>query len=314
MSQVLTLESRDGAAVEETWRRFVPSAKLHQVDPRTFEFDWTSITLDDFSVVRYELAASVQSAIEPSEEIMACRVAVRDGWVRTPRRDLNARLPWLSMDGPTTARWNGRAQVRAFVFDREFAQRFARRASGDDRLVLRTTDASPRTPAVAEQWERTFQHVSSSLLAMAMSGGIDPLMEAELRRHALRTTLAVFPTTFLDALDRTAQRTAAPRTVRRAIAYIDEHAREPITVDDIAAAVSISTRGLQYAFKRALGVTPTEYLRGVRLDGAHVELKGGAAASITDIARRWGFAGPSKFAKYYREAYGRNPRDTVRMG
>ena len=314
MGQVLTLESRDGRAVEETWRRFVPSAKLHQVDPRRFEFEWTSIALDDFSVVRYELAASVQSAIEPTDEIMACRVAARDGWVRTPGRELNARLPWLSIEGPTTARSNGRAQVRAFVFDREHAQQFARTASGDDRLVLKMTDPSPRTAALADHWERTFQHVSSSLLTMAASGGPDPLVEADLRRHALRTTLSTFQTTFLEALDRATQREAAPRTVRRAIAYIEQHACEPITVDDIAAAVSISTRGLQYAFKRALDVTPTEYLRGVRLDGAHAELKASAVASVSDVARRWGFAGPSKFAKYYREAYGRNPRDTVRMG
>ncbi|QIG41104.1 helix-turn-helix transcriptional regulator [Microbacterium sp. 4R-513] len=311
---MLTLQSRDGQAVEETWRQFVPSAKLHQVDPRTFEFDWTSIALDDFSLVRYELAASVQSAIEPSDEIMACRVAVRDGWVRTPTRELNARQPWLSIDGPTTARWNGRAQVRAFVFARDHAERFARKVTGDDRLVLKMTDASPRAAALAEQWERTFQHVSSSLLSMAATGFSEPLVEAELRRHALRTTLAVFPTTFLDALDRAAQHQAAPRTVRRAIAHIEQHAREPITVDDIAAAVSISTRGLQYAFKRALDLTPTEYLRRVRLDGAHAELKADVAASVTDIARRWGFAGPSKFARYYRQAYGRNPRDTVRMG
>jgi AraC-like DNA-binding protein len=314
LSQVLALESRDGQAVEETWRQFVPSAKLHQVDPRTFEFQWTSVALDDFSVVKYELAASVQSAIEPTDEMMACRVAVRDGWVRTPGRELNARLPWLAIDGPTSARWNGRAQVRAFVFPREYAQQYARTASGDDRLILKMTDASPRTPALAEHWERTYHHVMSSLLSLAATGESDPLLEAELRRHALRTTLAAFPTTFLDALDRTAQRGAAPRTVRRAIAYIEQHAREPITVDDIAAAVSISTRGLQYAFKRALDVTPTEYLRGVRLDGAHADLKADASASVADIARRWGFAGPSKFAKYYREAYGRSPRDTVRMG
>lgn len=99
--------------------------------------------------------------------------------------------------------------------------------------------------------------------------------------------------------------------MRRAIAYIEEHAHEPITVDDVALAAGISTRGLQYAFRRAMGVTPTEYLRSERLARAHAELREGARAPVAEVARRWGFASPSRFAKHYREAYGCSPRQTL---
>lgn len=310
MGELLTFASRDVGDVEATWREFVPSAALQRVDPRTIAFSWTSTAMPGFSIVKYRLNASVQSTIEPDDQLMACRVASRGGWVGTPRGDLNAGLPWLALDGRTSARWQERADVRAFVFDRAVAEEEARRLAGDDRFTLRaaTTSASPIDRDLAAHWERVFQHVAGSLFAPGLSS---PIIDAELRRHALHTTLAVFSPAFGDALERSVQRRAAPRSVRRAIAYMQQHAHEPITIDDVAAAAGISSRGLQYAFRRALDQTPTEYLRNERLAGAHAELQQAAAASVSAVARRWGFASASRFAKHYRDAYGRSPRQTL---
>lgn len=311
MGEVLTFASRDVGDVEETWRRFVPSAALQRVDPRTFAFSWASAAMPGFSVVSYRLAASVQSAIEPDDQLMACRVASRGAWVGTPRGDLNAALPWLALDGQTSARWQQQADVRAFVFHRPLAEDEARRMTGDDRFSLRaaTVGASPVDRGLAAHWERVFQHLATSLLAPGQSS---TLIEAELRRHALHTTLAVFSPAFGAALERSAQRGAAPRTVRRAIAYMEQHAHEPITIDDVAVAADISPRGLQYAFRRALDQTPTEYLRRLRLAAAHAELQESSGTSVSEIAHRWGFASASRFARHYREAYGRTPRQTMR--
>lgn len=310
MGELLTFESRDVADVEETWRAFVPSAALHQVDPRIFRFAWNSAALSEFSVVRYELTASVRSAIDPVDQVMACRVASRGAWVGTPRRDFNPGMPWLAVEGQTQARWTERADVRAFVFDRAFAESAARQLTGDDRFSLRNgaLTSVPLSRELALHWERVFLHVASSLFA---SAGGSPLIQAELRRHALHTTLAVFSPAFSDALERAAQRTAAPRAVRRAIAFIEQHAHEPITIDEVAQAADISTRGLQYAFRRALGVTPTEYLRSERLARAHAELQEGTRRPVAEVARSWGFASPSRFAKHYRDVYGRTPRQTL---
>lgn len=120
-------------------------------------------------------------------------------------------------------------------------------------------------------------------------------------------TLATFPTTFSEYLDRPAQRAAAPAAVRRALAYIDENAHRAITIDDVAAASFISTRGLQYAFRRALDITPAEALRRARLDGARRDLHAGNGRSVTEISRRWGFSNSSRFSAAYREAYGNTP-------
>lgn len=311
VAEILSLQSTGVAEVEQTWQEFVPSARIERADKRV-RFSWNSITLEGLSVVSYDLTATVRSTVDPSDQLMACRLGARDGWVGNEVRDLHPGMPWLTVDGPTRARWEGTAHVRALVFDRALAEAAARRISGDDRLVLRTITGAPRDRRLAAQWESMFRHVSQSLLLAAEEGPGGGILDGELRRHALITTLSTFDGTFVRALEDTHQRQAAPRTLRRALAFVEGHAHEPITVDDIAVAAGISTRGLQYVFRRALGVTPTEHLRSVRLAAAHAELEAGEAASVGAVAHRWGFSSASRFTKYYRDAYGRSPLHTLR--
>ncbi|MFJ7125800.1 helix-turn-helix domain-containing protein [Streptomyces sp. NPDC098101] len=75
----------------------------------------------------------------------------------------------------------------------------------------------------------------------------------------------------------------------------------------------VGARALQQAFQHHLGTTPTAYLRRVRLQHAHQELRAAApgAVTIAEVARRWGFT-PPRFSVYYRAAYGRPPSKTLR--
>ena len=309
MADRMTVRSRGVDDVARVWQQFVPSARLDRVDPRQVAFSWDSVELPGLSVVAYELTASVRSSVYMDDQIMACRMVGDDIRLEAEGRILDSRRPWLGADGGIEANWTGSARVRAFVFDRSDAERVARIVSGDDRLVLRRLDPTARDRTSATQWERSFAHVSASLDATHD----DPILSAELQRHALMATLSSFHTPYVDAVQRAHQRRAAPRTVRRAIAYIEANAREPLTLEDIAVASGISSRGLQHAFRRALDTTPMEYLRLVRLVGAHEELRSGGPVSIAEVARRWGFSSASRFARYHREHYGRNPAQVVRM-
>lgn len=161
----------------------------------------------------------------------------------------------------------------------------------------------PHSRSDGQRWENAFAYIES-LLATTDP---DRLLIAELERHALMMTLAAFPTTFSDPLRRPAQRSAAPITVRRALAYIDQNAHLPITIDDVARAAFISSRGLQYAFRRALDITPTQAIRRARLDGARRDLLNGDVRSVADAARRWGFSNASRFTLAYRDVYGAPP-------
>jgi transcriptional regulator GlxA family with amidase domain len=103
-------------------------------------------------------------------------------------------------------------------------------------------------------------------------------------------------------------------TLRRAIAYIHEHAHEEVTATSIARAACVTTRAVQLAFRRYLNTTPSAYLRQVRLDHAHRDLLSaskGEDGTVTQIASRWGFNHQGRFAAYYRQMYGQNPRQTL---
>ncbi len=289
----------------------MPSARLQKVDPEQFAFDWTSITMDGFAAISYDLAATVHSSVQLTDQLMACRLASRGAAITTQRTALRAGSPWLASERPVEAEWDGLARVRAFVFDRRAVEQAARTVSGDDRLALRFRDASPASIAAGRQWETGYQYVSTSLAALAGERTDTSILETELRRHAMILTLAAFPSDFTDADRRSPQTRAAPATVRRAIAFMEGHADSAITIDDVARAAGVSTRGLQYAFRRALDTTPASYLRTTRLAGAHEDLRRGARPVAT-VARRWGFPDASRFAKHYRAVYGVSPRDTAR--
>ena len=296
--------SRNVDDVESTWQQYVPSAALQKVDPQRFRFDWRSAELGSATLVRYDLAAQVHSTAEPRDQLLVCRVDSADAHVWSEGQTLDARLPWLTDGAQVQAQWHRSARVRAFVFDREAAQERARQFTGDDGIELRALGLAPRSAAAAAQWERMFHYLDA---ALGDETGDDRLLLSEFERHALMMTLSTFPTTLAESMRRPPQRSGAPMTVRRALSYIDENAHLPITVDDVAGASFISTRGLQYAFHRALDITPTDALRRARLDGARRDLQNGEGASVRAIARRWGFSHPSRFTAAYREAYGEAP-------
>jgi len=306
----MRFRTRDITRVESTWKQFVPSAVLHDVDPTSFLFDWHSADLGGVSMVRYDLAAEVRSTAAPQEQLLVCRVDGPEARVYSDRGDLDARRPWISEGQRVHAHWEGGARVTALVFERKALEQQARRISGDDSLSVRVNDLSPRSAHAATAWDRMFAYVEQSALALD-DDDPDALLRAELARHAAATTLAAFAVTDRLERHRPVQAAPAPATVRRALTYIAENAHRPITVDDVAAAVHISTRGLQYAFRRALDATPAESLRQARLDGAHRDLRSGAPATVSAIARRWGFSHPSRFAAAYRESFGVLPSVTA---
>ncbi|MGO1052560.1 helix-turn-helix domain-containing protein [Crossiella sp. CA198] len=163
-------------------------------------------------------------------------------------------------------------------------------------LALVNSWADPRHAQLLAQSPLALRHFEQLL--------IQALLDAQ--PHALTTALT--------------RHTAAapPGSMRRAMAYCEEHAHEPISVAHMAAAAGLSVRQLQRGFREHLGISPLEHLRRVRLDQVHQELleiaAGRATGTITEIATRWGFAHLGRFSEYYRGTYGRPPSHTLRAG
>ena len=94
----------------------------------------------------------------------------------------------------------------------------------------------------------------------------------------------------------------------------DAHAAEPIGLTEIAAAVQLSPRALQAAFRRHLGATPLGQLRAVRMARVHADLQSaqlGDGETVSAVANRWGFSQLSRFARDYKQRYGVTPHENL---
>ncbi len=101
-----------------------------------------------------------------------------------------------------------------------------------------------------------------------------------------------------------------PSHLRRALAFMDASADRPVTMADVAAATGCGTRTLLNSFR---DTTPLAALREIRRQHARAALLAGADGETTrDIARRFGFTNPSRFAAVYAKRFGETPGETRR--
>ena len=100
--------------------------------------------------------------------------------------------------------------------------------------------------------------------------------------------------------------------VRDAAAYAETRS-EPISVRQLADAVGVSRRTLEYAFSEGLGTTPLNFMRRCRLNGALRELRSARreSSTVTEIATNWGFNDLGRFAAAYRQLFGFYPSQTL---
>lgn len=96
---------------------------------------------------------------------------------------------------------------------------------------------------------------------------------------------------------------------KEAINYIESHFAEPITLDDIAAAVHISTSECCRCFKRCIKLSPFEYLMRYRIIMSTNLIQQEKTASISSVASRTGFNSSSYFNKLFRKYIGCTPTE-----
>ncbi|GAA2673790.1 MULTISPECIES: AraC family transcriptional regulator [Actinosynnema] len=178
---------------------------------------------------------------------------------------------------------------------------------------VRLLDHRPVDALVAGNLRMVIDHVRDGVLATP-GAAASPLLVGAATRYLAAAVLDAFPTTAPTGPTAEDSRDAHPRTVRRAVAFIEANAERDLSAAEIAAAAHVTPRAIQLAFRRHLGTTPTAYLRRVRLDAARAELAAAEPGSttVTAVAMRWGYSRPGVFSTHYREAYGETPSRTLR--
>lgn len=96
------------------------------------------------------------------------------------------------------------------------------------------------------------------------------------------------------------------RRIKKMLTFIQEHFSEEITVKDIADNVSLSESECLRCFKKTIGTTPIQYLKGYRIQQA-ANLLSDTSLKITEIATGCGFVDMSYFAKTFKELKGCTP-------
>lgn len=103
-----------------------------------------------------------------------------------------------------------------------------------------------------------------------------------------------------------AQIGACHKTLIKVASLMEANVEEPLSLDELADAVSISRRQIERLFKRHLGSVPTKYYLEIRLRRAR-ELLLQTDMSIMDVTVACGFQSPPHFSKCYRGCFGYPP-------
>jgi AraC family transcriptional regulator len=96
-----------------------------------------------------------------------------------------------------------------------------------------------------------------------------------------------------------------PRRLQRVIEYINANLMKEITLEELAAAASLSRFHFSRMFKVTMGQSPSRFIGQLRLDLAKSLLTAGR--SIADVAHDCGFSSESNFVRSFRRATGITP-------
>lgn len=281
-----------------------------------FFFRYDSTDLDGFGASRFNHTVGCRSDVQPIEDVVAVSRAHSGQMTFTDRRStLSVRASSVLFDPDQEIHVILTDCVASILrFDRATVERMAAELTGyDGPRRLRFEMSKPVSEAKSRHWDALTRYVIRDVLPNRAVRD-NPMISSQLMRLLVANLLDTFPG-ITPAEPPGGLGTSGSGVVRRALAFMTEHADSDISLADIAAAARVGPRTVQQAFRSHLSTTPTTHLRRIRLERAHDDL---AAAdpcngdSVAGIAARWGFAHPGRFAARYSSRYGRPPSHTLR--
>ncbi|GAB1644700.1 helix-turn-helix transcriptional regulator [Krasilnikovia sp. MM14-A1259] len=307
------VELTDADAIEQLLSDSYSSMRVRSRHPARLRYQ--RVNGGSFALDTFEQSAVLDVRVEPLQTIVVDRSTTAGVHARRgadiSRYDSGDLFLAALPDQPYTARvMPGR--IDACVIDLALIARVAATAPGRRPEPVRFVGLDPLSAELAAHWWSTRCYVAE--LLNNSEAAASPLIVGSAARQLAAATLTAFPNTALTEPTVADRCDASTATVRRAVAYIEGHATDDISIADIAAAAHVSIRAVQLAFRRHLGMPPMAYVRRARIDHAHRDLVAAdpAATTVGAIATRWGFANHSRFTAVYRKTYGVTPQTTLR--
>jgi AraC-like DNA-binding protein len=100
--------------------------------------------------------------------------------------------------------------------------------------------------------------------------------------------------------------------VSAAVEYVRAHLDEPVTVNELAEHVCMSSSAFAHLFRESIGVSPYQFVKSVRLERARVLLVEDGC-SVSEAARQVGYSSLSHFINEFKRRYGVTPREYADM-
>lgn len=202
---------------------------------------------------------------------------------------------------PVRWSWKSRISFSLLALDPAFLRQVAQAHLGMDPDQVRLAFAErEQDPAIAT--------IAAALAREAVRGDAGSRVYAEslaniLVVHLLRNYSAS------TGVERQPTATAVPRSVSRALSFIQQNHASDISLADIAAAARMSPFHFTRLFKRAIGVAPYQYLIQMRVASARALITaGGGGYSLAEIATSVGFADQSHLTRHFKRVLGVTPK------
>ena len=160
---------------------------------------------------------------------------------------------------------------------------------------------------VADAWRH-----ACALLEHTATGGLHPMAARSIEDSLLTAILLGLPHTATAELAVVSEPgRPAPAAAARIRDWLEAHYDRPVGVADLAAAMGLSIRRVQDICRRHWNQTPTQLLRGIRLDHARDNLLSGVLGTTGSAAAASGFSRVDRFAAAYKLRFGESPSQTL---
>lgn len=97
--------------------------------------------------------------------------------------------------------------------------------------------------------------------------------------------------------------------ISKAVEHLHENLNHPISLDELANLVSMSSSGFHKKFKEVMHLSPLQYVKLVRLNKAKTYITEGK--NVSEAAYMVGYNSPAQFSREYKRQFGVAPSETL---